>query len=194
VQTATGDVFEAEVVSFPGSLDRDGSPFANDFAILKVKTVPTKAHGCLTVAPVGTKFRIGDEVVFSGYPLDSPAFVGMVTLRGMVGGQRPDNQLFAIQSSINKGNSGGAVLTTKGEVIGILTLREGGLSQELNKVRNIIRGNGSGMDNVLMGVKPNQTFLEIVDTLDKYISVGIGYARSTESLRKYCEDHPYVLK
>jgi hypothetical protein len=47
---------------------------------------------------------------------------------------------------------------------------------------------------VLIGVDPNKAILGLIDTLDKYISVGIGYALSTESLRIYCENHPYVLK
>jgi hypothetical protein len=194
VQTATGEKLEAELVSFPGRLDGDAAPFFRDFAILKVKTMPAKAHACVTLAPAGTKLKIGDEVVFSGFPLDTRAFVGMVTLRGIVCGKSEDNQLFAIQSSINKGNSGGAVLRTNGEAIGIVTLREGGLLEGLDKVRSTINGTKSGIRTQILGVDPHQAILGLIDTLDTYISVGIGYARSTENLRKYCEDHPYVLK
>ena len=194
VVTPTGEKLDAELVSLPGKLDRDGAPFFADFAILKVKTLPMKAHGCLSLARAGTEVTIGEEVVFSGFPLDSVGRVGMVTLRGMVCGKSPDNLLFGIESSINQGNSGGAVLTAKGEAIGIITLREGALLTGLNSVRDIIRENQRSGSVVLMGVDPNKAILDLIDTLDKYISVGIGYAWSTESLRKYCENHPYVLR
>jgi len=112
----------------------------------------------------------------------------------MVCGKRPDNLLFGIELSINQGNSGGAVLRAKGEAIGIITLREGALLMELNSVRDTIRENQRSGSIVLIGVDPNKAILGLIDTLDKYISVGIGYALSTESLRIYCENHPYVLK
>jgi hypothetical protein len=46
----------------------------------------------------------------------------------------------------------------------------------------------------LMGVDPLQATKNIIQTLDQYISTGIGYARSIKFAREYLGKHPELLK
>ena len=46
----------------------------------------------------------------------------------------------------------------------------------------------------MVGVDPLQAILALTDTLDKYISPGIGYAISTKHLRDYLDNYPAFLK
>src|SRR5207249_2307669 len=101
----------------------DSTPLSQDFALLKLNTKPTKTYAKVTLAIDKEKQDVGDELVFSGYPLATP---GMVTHRGMISGFDPSGSVIFIQAAINKGNSGGAVLNMDGHVIGIISNREGG--------------------------------------------------------------------
>jgi hypothetical protein len=46
----------------------------------------------------------------------------------------------------------------------------------------------------LLGVDPLQATKAIIDTLDRYISTGIGYARTTNFARDYLAKYPTRLK
>ena len=46
----------------------------------------------------------------------------------------------------------------------------------------------------IMGVDPLQATRAIIQTLDKYISTGIGYARSIKFAREYLGKNPGLLK
>jgi hypothetical protein len=186
-----GETLGAEFISSElTGTNVDLAPFVFDFAILKVKSVPKNDHHpVLEFAPLGELLQVGEEVTFSGFPLGTPEGVGVVTLKGMVAGG--GNGIWCIQSSVNKGNSGGAVLSAKGEVIGIMTQREGGISQQLNEVRAMLGKNGTSY---LGGVNQEALQLELVNTLDTYISTGLGYARSIQYVRDYCHRHPALVR
>ena len=179
-----GVALDAESVSDIGRPSVDAAPFLLDFAVLKVKTPPKRNHAILAFASPEQSVQVGDEVTFSGFPLGTPEGVGMVTLKGLVAGG--GNGMWCIQSSVNKGNSGGAVLSAKGNVIGVMTAREGGISSQLNDVRNML---GKGGSMFVGGVNHDATLLELVNTLDNYISTGLGYARYISYVRDYCQRH-----
>ena len=96
---------------------------------MKLKSKPKKIVSIVSIASESDAPQVGDEVVFSGYPLATP---GMVTHRGMVSGFDDSKSLIFVQASINKGNSGGVLLNSQGHVVGIVSMREGGISQGLN--------------------------------------------------------------
>jgi S1-C subfamily serine protease len=177
---STGDTVDARCVSPPTS--KDLSPLWADFAVLKLSRNHDSSIRPLTIAKVDTPLIVGSEIFFSGFPLATPA---MVTHKGMVSGFSVDSSIICIQAPINKGNSGGALLNTRGEVIGIISMREGGISQGLMELSKYIDSTESHGSVRLMGVDPLQATKEIITVLDTYISTGIGYARSIKFLRKY---------
>lgn len=180
VALSNGEIIPGTVISPPTA--EDPSPIVRDYAIIKLQSKPKKRLSTLELASDKDPFKVGDNVTFSGFPLATP---GMVTHRGMISGADDSQSLIFIQAAINKGNSGGAVLNEQGHVIGIVSMREGGISQglkELNAYIDQTAGNGNVL---IMGVDPLQTTKAIVQTLDQYISTGIGYAHSISFARLY---------
>jgi Do/DeqQ family serine protease len=97
-----------------------GQDPAVDVAALRIK-----AHR-LTALPLGdsSETRIGDLVLAIGNPLglDSTATLGMVSaLRRTAVGYRNFEAYIQHDASVNSGNSGGALLNLRGELIGINT-------------------------------------------------------------------------
>ncbi len=191
VTMPSGEVIAADVVSVPSS--SYFTPLIRDFAFLKLRTKPASPVSQLQFASDDyiNKIDIGDDVVFSGFPLATP---GMITHKGMVSGMLPDRSLIFIQSSINKGNSGGALLNSEGKIIGIVSLREGGITQELANLRQRIYSTEKEGSVTYMGVNPLSSIKMLIDTVDQYISVGIGYAHSAQFPREYLNRHPELLK
>jgi S1-C subfamily serine protease len=185
----SGETIGATVVSVP--TQADPSPLLQDFALVKLKSKPTKSFSKVPLAPEKETLTVGDDVVFSGYPLATP---GMVTHRGMVSGFDSSSSLIFVQASINKGNSGGALLNMQGHVVGIISMREGGISRGLDELRVDIDKTSSQGSVKIMGVDPLQATRAIIQTLDQYISTGIGYARSIKFTREYIGKNPAVLK
>ena len=185
----TGEIIPGIVVSLPN--DVDTSPLINDFAFVKLSHPPTNPVVKVQLANADEDPKLGDDVAFSGFPLSTP---GMVTHRGMVSGADPTNTLIFIEASINKGNSGGALINSRGHVIGIVSMREGGISSALDQLRTQINANAAHATVQLMGVDPLAATNAIINTLDQYISTGIGYARTIKYAREYQSRHPTLAK
>jgi S1-C subfamily serine protease len=194
ITTLTGEVLDAELVSIPVKSYGDAAPANLDFAILKTMTISTNTHITAVLAPSAVTTQVGDVILFSGYPLDTAANVGMVTLQGQICGQNADKSLIGIQGPVNSGNSCGAALNIGGQVIGIITAKEGRLLGQLEADRARIAATRKSASITIMGTDPNAAIYDLTDTLLAYISPGIGYARNISNLRDYCERHPDVLK
>jgi S1-C subfamily serine protease len=184
----SGETIDATVLTIPTQTDI--SPLQYDFAILKLNSKPSKHFTKLQLAQEET-LVVGDDVVFSGYPLATP---GMVTHRGMVSGFDNSSSLIFVQASINKGNSGGSLLNSQGHIVGIVSMREGGISQGLDDLKVYIDKTSSQGNVQIMGVDPLQATKAIIETLDQYISTGIGYAWSIKFAREYIEKNPQFLQ
>jgi S1-C subfamily serine protease len=189
VTLSSGETIAATVVSVP--TQADPSPVLQDFALVKLKSKPLKNSTKLQLASDKETLKVGDDVVFSGYPLATP---GMVTHRGMVSRFDSSATLIFVQASINKGNSGGALLNTQGHVVGIVSMREGGISQGLQELSSHIDQTSYQGSVQLMGVDPLQATRAIIQTLDQYISTGIGYARSIRFARAYLDKNQGLLQ
>ena len=92
------------------------SDAARDIALLKVTSSRT-----LTALPFTTAVRVGDEVVALGHPLnlgEEPTIT-----KGVVSALRTVRNIPHIQTdaAMNPGNSGGPLLNTNGEVVGMNT-------------------------------------------------------------------------
>ncbi|MFQ5912781.1 MAG: DegQ family serine endoprotease [Nitrospinota bacterium] len=91
-----------------------------DLALIKIepkKSLPSARFGDSKV------LRVGDWVVAIGNPfgLSHTVTAGIVSAKGRVIGQGQYDDFIQTDASINKGNSGGPLFNTQGEVVGINT-------------------------------------------------------------------------
>lgn len=185
VMLSTSEEIKASCITLPSQTDL--APLRYDFAILKLDNQKIPNVSPLDLAQDEQSLVVGEEVIFSGYPLATP---GMVTHKGMVSGWSLNKEVISIQAAINKGNSGGALLDSNGQVIGIISMREGEISKGLEDLQKHIDATSQQGNVRIMGVDPLQATNEVIRTLDTYISTGIGYARSIKYLRNYISSHP----
>jgi len=174
----TGDTVALTCISVPTNVSPE--PLIQDFAILK--TVKPMSPNAILKLSTEIDQSVGENIIFSGYPLGTPT---MVTHFGAISGITKDKSIICIQAATNKGNSGGALIDNNGKVIGIVSMREGGISLALeNYMDQINKGEKMG-STLVSGVDPLQVTKETVNVLDTFISTGIGYARSVSFLNDY---------
>ena len=112
----------AHVVHFSDGSTRVGKvvyfSHSHDVAVLKIPVV----NIFLTALPLALSAQLGEQVVALGFPLDS---VNMTVTTGVVSAFQVRNRTQVIQtdSALNPGNSGGPLLNTRGEVVGMNTSR-----------------------------------------------------------------------
>jgi serine protease Do len=98
-----------------------GQDKKTDIAVLKIEPGDTK----LTAVAFGDSdnLRVGDWVLAIGNPfgLGGTVTAGIVSARGRDIGNGPYDDFIQTDASINRGNSGGPLFNTDGEVIGINT-------------------------------------------------------------------------
>lgn len=189
VTLSTGEEIPGRVVSIP--TQQSPEPLFRDFAILELQAeIPKQLIGSV-LEVTAPSFEVGDEVYFSGYPLATPA---MVTHKGMISGFDSKSSIICIQGSINKGNSGGALCDAQGRAIGVVSMREGGIAVGLSELNAYIESTSKHGSVAIMGVDPLQAIRAISQTLDTYISTGIGYAHSAASLKGYLDARPELKK
>lgn len=182
ITTITGENIHANCISPPTK--QDPSPLYKDFAVLKLIKKPANLKNyILQFSDKDVKtIKIGSDCYFSGYPLFTPA---LITHKGMISGMDDTGSVICIQGSINKGNSGGTLISNDGKVIGIVSMREGGISKSLEDlIVNIENTEKQGYVH-LFKVDPLQAIKETVKTLDTFISTGIGYAINIKFLKEY---------
>ena len=183
VRLPDNEIIDATCITLP--VESDQSPLQHDFALLRLVTKAKANHSKVKLSAVTNAVSVGEEVIFSGYPLDAPF---MLTHRGVISGFNEARTVISVQASINKGNSGGAVLAANGEVVGIITLREGGISRELEAAAHRISNRKTQI--IFDGIDPLLPSKDIITTLNRYISTGVGYAFSTIFLRECILKHP----
>ncbi len=116
VTFADGLKSEAEVI---------GARPEHDLAVLQAKQLPDDIQPATMRSTAG--LRPGDEVVAVGYPFG----IGPSASSGVISGLRRDyvspegkrllTNLIQFDAAVNPGNSGGPLVTSEGEVIGIVT-------------------------------------------------------------------------
>ena len=184
---ANREIIKATCISVPTL--QDISPVQYDFAVLRLEHPPKAKITVLPLAPPDTEYAVGEEVFFSGYPLDAK---WLLTFKGMIAGFYPLQKLIALQAPINKGSSGSALLNTKGEVIGIISRREGGITEKLDEIKKkIIEAVKPGQETTIMfgGIDALDSIKETVEVLNRNISTGIGYAHWSGGLSQYLSKH-----
>ena len=188
VVTVDGEEIPARCISVP--TPQDPAPIQSDFAILELTREPKSPLPSLEISDGKITPDVGTEILFSGYPLQTPA---MVTHKGMISGISPDSAIICVQAPVNKGNSGGAVIGHDGKVCGIISMREGGIGRGLTELKVYIDATSKNGSVTLMGVDPLQAINALIGTLDVYISTGIGYAHSSKFISEYLKRNPLKL-
>ncbi len=111
VRLIDGRVFEAQKI---------GSDAATDIGLIKIS-----ATDLVAMPPdLSSELSVGDYVMAIGYPLglDQTVTHGMVSGLGRVIGQDEFEDFIQTDAAINHGNSGGALVDSRGRLIGINTL------------------------------------------------------------------------
>jgi S1-C subfamily serine protease len=131
---------------------------SNDLAVLK------SAHHWTQAASLrdGRDLRPGENVVVTGYPLSGLVGSGMAVTTGSVtsiAGPHDDSRLLQVSAPVQPGNSGGPLLDSSGNVIGVVTgtlngmvlaIATGTIPQNVNfaikaaVLRNFLDTNGIG--------------------------------------------------
>ena len=91
---------------------------ANDFALLRYES---PAECFLTLTSYET--AVGEDVILLGFPLGASLGREVSVTRGIVSSVRDQGQVIQIDAAVNPGVSGGPVLNSFGEVIGIAFAR-----------------------------------------------------------------------
>jgi S1-C subfamily serine protease len=135
----------------------------------------------------------GEEVYVVGFPFDVPvavAYRGYVSAQfkipaGTLSKKQVNNATIHVQIPIAKGFSGAALVRMSDDTaVGIITNKLGGISLKLETIRNsLAAGQKEGGGVFIKGVDPNETSLELINTLDAFLSAGAGWAVSIEYIR-----------
>lgn len=113
VQNAAGKSFKAKVVYTEPQ---------NDIAILKIVDTAFKALGQIPYTFKKSPSDLAESVYTYGYPQDQPVYnYGQLTSANGLNGDSLDYQ---ISVPVNFGNSGGPLMDTKGNVIGIVQAKQ----------------------------------------------------------------------
>lgn len=148
----------------------------HDFAILKIDKQ-------LDHEPKMGDYQIAlayQEVYFIGRGLEVPA----ISLhRGWISAKTTKDgvNIFQIDGAINQGNSGGPVIDSNGNLIGIITQTEAKIDNELLQLINEFQNlQQSGMAVALGRINILEVFKSQIYWLNRNRHVGIGYAFSIE--------------
>ncbi|MBU1343753.1 MAG: trypsin-like peptidase domain-containing protein [Proteobacteria bacterium] len=122
---STGGDGNLRIIGVPRSTAKTGemikSPFKNDFAVLKIDTLPPSLKPLpLETAISSDNIQRLSPVVILGFPLGNRTqddHINTSITRGYV--RRTSKEIIQVDSSIYKGNSGGPAINDKGHVIGI---------------------------------------------------------------------------
>ena len=180
VTVGNGEEYEAKII---------GSDAASDLAVLKIeaKGLPAAEFGD------SEKLEIGEMVVAIGNPLgyENTVTDGIVSgLNRELNNYTDAMTLIQTNAAINSGNSGGALVNAKGEVVGINSAKlvasnaEGmGFALSINEVKPIISEliEQGHVSRPYLGVSINSSYQVDEDTAKKYeIPMGIQVAETVK--------------
>lgn len=116
--------------------------------------------------------KVGNECFLVGYPLDiNQKNAAHVYISSFTKDQN-STDLIRLDTSVNKGNSGGPLFNYDCELVGIINAKHGGVSKILQSVVN----HKSSGQVLISGVNPVATMQQMIAEMDYYMNLGIGYA------------------
>jgi S1-C subfamily serine protease len=114
VQVAgVGKRYDARVVAFDAR---------RDLAVLSVPDLPSRP------LPLGGEMERGDDAIVAGFPHDGPFVASAARVRSILRASGEDiygrpgaiREVYSLNAAIEPGNSGGPVLSTTGQVVGVV--------------------------------------------------------------------------
>lgn len=162
-----------------------------DFAVLKVPALDQRSLYDFKLTPPN-EHKIGDDIALLGFPL---AHFNLACHKGSISSfyKSGPAEVIQVDASVNQSNSGGPLIDPQtGDVIGIITRKNTGLSNVTNALRNTVEGNirliqqaSQNRTVLLSGVDPLQAItasqeqmLNLIGEIERSANVGIGYAFS----------------
>ena len=140
----------------------------NDIAILDMG----KVVGTAATVKTSSILEIGNEVFTVGFPYSFP---GEKTLTsGHIAAF--EDGLIKIDTSVNNGNSGGALFNTNGEIVGIVNAKLGTLSDFLKSVEQAKPQAYMAIN----GIDPIEIIQQMLREMRRNLNLGIGYAVPTD--------------
>lgn len=124
---ANGNIFEIQIDGKKHTLNYIGGDKETDIAVLKLSKKDTKKLSVIKIANM-KNIRVGQKAIAVGNALG----YGLSRTQGIISAlnrdvdQRNKNYAYKMiqtDASINPGNSGGALLNSKGEIVGINTIK-----------------------------------------------------------------------
>lgn len=167
---------------------------AFDISLLKVSAAGLNAL-TLDDGPVAD----GSTVYFMGFPLSSD-LPNAVTYTGTVASQYTqslfnvgriavEKKMIQVQAPIAKGFSGSPLLNYEtGKVIGVIDIKIGGINDQLEIAKARITENRKHILSITGGIDQGATFINLIDTLDRYLSAGSGSAVSIHHIYAFAQD------
>jgi S1-C subfamily serine protease len=123
--------------------------------------------------PLGdsTTVKVGHEAFVVGFPSHSSS---ITALFAHIAGFETynNNALIKIDSSVNHGNSGGPLFNSSGQLIGIVNLKLGNLSNFLTQIQ---QANPQAFINI-GGINPVQVIQQLISEMKKNLNLGVGAA------------------
>lgn len=193
--TPSNVCFTTTYADFKSRLKSGSVESSYDFAILDIPEISGDDSAFKFELDQAAKTRVGDEVVFLGFPFGS----NKVTFHaGMVSSLHRNNDVEIIQldASVNASNSGGPLLDpASGKVIGIITRKATGLTNAFENLKQVLLNNveflqsqhdfaiqiGNIDINAALQAGQRQMLITAKE-IERQANVGIGYAFSTRHL------------
>ena len=143
---------------------------SNDIAILDMGNVVGNASPIKS----SSSLEIGNEVFTVGFPYRFASEKTLTT--GHIAAF--EDGLIKIDTSVNNGNSGGALFNTNGEIVGIVNAKLGSLSSFLKNVEQ-----ATPQASLSIGsIDPVQTIQQILREMRRNLNLGIGYAIPSDTI------------
>lgn len=151
----------------------------NDIAVLKVASVIGRP------LEIGNSddVKIGDEVFTIGFPF--------ARNKGLVAGHVSSIEkagVIRLDASLNPGNSGGPLLNEDGLIMGIINMRFGAIGEYMKQAKSF-QGNSGVFIN---GISIMETIVDMVNCMDRYLNVGIGYAIPSSLILNLAKEYIHV--
>ncbi|MBW4889456.1 serine protease [Mucilaginibacter sp. HMF5004] len=115
VQNADGDAFHAKIVT---------TDAVNDLAVLKITDPSFKSLGALPYGFKRGKLDLGEDLFTLGYSKDDQVLSKGYLSSG--NGYKGDTVNYQIAMDVNFGNSGGPVLDSRGNIVGVVSSKPAG--------------------------------------------------------------------
>lgn len=138
--------------------------------------------------------EIGEQVVFSGLPAGvarPSVFSGMISATGPGLLSRPTCDLIQISGMVNNGNSGGPLLGSNGEVLGVITAKYVPLLREIDKLTRDLDNIPQFPKDVAIGQVDFSAFVNLtiksmwqLGAVLRLVQVGVGWAVPAQYLER----------